>query len=87
MRTASNLTKPQLTLSSTFRVEERAGGSLSPREIGLAFLWGEEYGKNVRRWRASYRSYEKPAQADSLRRGLTVLSIRLIPHTVFWIGS
>lgn len=87
MRTASNLTQPQLTLSSTFRIEERDRWVFVSTRDRPHFYLGEECGKDVRRWRASYCSYEKLAPVDSLRRGLIVLTIRLIPHTVYWVGS
>lgn len=48
MRTASNLTKPQLNLSSTFRMEERDRCvSLSMKDMPC-FYFGEENRNNVR---------------------------------------
>lgn len=96
MRTASNLTKPQINLTkpqinlvALLRWNRGAGRCLCPWKTFLALILQESTQKMVRKWkwRVDSYSYEKAALGDLPGKDFIVLSIRLIPGTVFWNGS
>lgn len=55
MRTASNLTKPQINLSSTFRMEDRNRSVPLSMEDTPCSYFGGEYRKNVREMQVESR--------------------------------